>query len=192
MLCRYDTMALKSLDIFSVHGFPVGLVQCESNLLGIPNGRGGNVGSGGWSNIVLKYDRAKAYCENPFEIRHQNGRKVQVAIKGEWIGDFHVTSDKTEKRDVTLHCCSSTFSDLPAASMDAVLTDPPYYANVQYAELMDFCYTWLRRLATDSNSVFNKSSTRDENELTAILQWTGGFHISPKDCPPSLLKWRGR
>ena len=35
MLCRYDTMALKSLDIFSVHGFPVGLVQCESNLLGI-------------------------------------------------------------------------------------------------------------------------------------------------------------
>ena len=35
MLCRYDTMALKSLDIFSVHGFPVGLIQCESNFLGI-------------------------------------------------------------------------------------------------------------------------------------------------------------
>jgi len=35
MLCRYDTSALKSPDIFSVHGFPVGLVQCESNLLGI-------------------------------------------------------------------------------------------------------------------------------------------------------------
>ena len=29
MLCRYDTMALKSLDIFSVHGFPVGLVHCN-------------------------------------------------------------------------------------------------------------------------------------------------------------------
>ena len=35
MLCRYDAMALKSLDVFSVHGFPVGLVHCESNLLGI-------------------------------------------------------------------------------------------------------------------------------------------------------------
>ncbi len=33
MLCRYDTRALKSLDIFSVHGFPVGLVQCESSLM---------------------------------------------------------------------------------------------------------------------------------------------------------------
>ncbi len=39
MLCRYDTMALKSLDIFSVHGFPVGLIQCESNLLGDRNGK---------------------------------------------------------------------------------------------------------------------------------------------------------
>ena len=42
MLCRYDTMALKSLDIFSVHGFPVGLVQCESNLLGVPERLSGN------------------------------------------------------------------------------------------------------------------------------------------------------
>ena len=33
MLCRYDTTALKSLDIFSIHGFPVGLIACESNLL---------------------------------------------------------------------------------------------------------------------------------------------------------------
>ena len=43
MLCRYDTMALKSLDIFSVHGFPVGLIQCESNLLGIGDPQQENV-----------------------------------------------------------------------------------------------------------------------------------------------------
>jgi putative DNA methylase len=176
MLCRYDTMALKSLDIFSVHGFPVGLVQCESNLLGIPNGsRGTNVGSGGWSNIVLKYVRAKEYCEKPYEIKHQSGRKVQVAIKGEWIGESKGTIDGTESRGVNLYCCSSTFSNLPTASLDAVLTDPPYYANVQYAELMDFCYTWLRRLATDSNGVFNKSSTRDENELTGNITMDRGL-----------------
>src|SRR5437879_10223971 len=71
MLCRYDTMALKSLDIFSVHGFPVGLVQCESNLLGISDGNGSNVGSGGWSNIIAKYAKAKKYCDKPFEVRLQ-------------------------------------------------------------------------------------------------------------------------
>src|SRR5690606_40644697 len=63
MLCRYDTWALKSLDIFSVHGFPVGLVQCESNLLGITNGKSANVGSGGWTNIIDKYAKAKRYCD---------------------------------------------------------------------------------------------------------------------------------
>src|SRR3989337_417396 len=84
MLCRYDTMALKSLDIFSVHGFPVGLVQCESHLLGIPNGsKGMSVGSGGWANILDKYARAKAYCDEPFEIRHVQGRKIKVPIPDE-------------------------------------------------------------------------------------------------------------
>ena len=68
MLCRYDTMALKALDIFSVHGFPVGLVQCESNFTGIVNGSGTNVGSGGWTNIVDKYAKAKRYCDAPYEV----------------------------------------------------------------------------------------------------------------------------
>src|SRR5205823_14794468 len=80
MLCRYDTMALKSLDVFSVHGFRVGLVQCESNLLGISGDNGSNVGSGGWSNIVDKYSKAKKYCESPFEVRAHNGRKISVPI----------------------------------------------------------------------------------------------------------------
>ncbi|MBF7084228.1 DUF1156 domain-containing protein [Desulfallas sp. Bu1-1] len=176
MLCRYDTMALKSLDIFSVHGFPVGLFQCESNLLGIPNGsKGSNVGSGGWLNIISKYERAKAYCVSPFEIRHLGGRKVQVPIKGEWIGEKRYISGMPGKRNIELHCCSSTFSDLPSGSLDAVLTDPPYYANVQYAELMDFCYVWLRRLVKDDSGVFNKSSTRDENELTGNITMERGL-----------------
>src|SRR5436853_4934288 len=78
MLCRYDTMALKSLDVFSVHGFPVGLIQCESNLLGISGRNGAPVGSGGWLNIVEKFAKAKRYCVQPFEIRHEGSRRVEV------------------------------------------------------------------------------------------------------------------
>jgi len=50
--------------------------------------------------------------------------------------------------------------------VDAIFTDPPYFTNVQYAELMDFCYVWLRRLATDTGHVFCKPTTRDNEELT--------------------------
>jgi len=166
MLCRYDTMALKSLDVFSVHGFPVGLIQAESNLLGIPNGgQGANVGSGGWSNIIEKYASAKSYCQAPFEIQQRGRRKVVVHIQGEWIGDRRSPGDRPE-RDIDLHCASSTLEAPAPATVDAVLTDPPYFANVQYAELMDFCYVWLRRLAVDAGDAFHKASTRSENELT--------------------------
>jgi putative DNA methylase len=34
---------------------------------------------------------------------------------------------------------------LPAASVDAVVTDPPYYDNVMYAECSDYFYVWLKR-----------------------------------------------
>lgn len=164
MLCRYDTMALKSLDIFSVHGFPVGLVQCESNLLGITNGNGLQIGSGGWTNIVAKYVRAKRYCDEPFEVRRKGSRNIQVPVRGEWIGE---RLNGNRSRNVTLRCISATRADLPPASLDAVLTDPPYFGNVQYGELMDFCYVWLRRLAgTTGAGGFDRESSRSAEELT--------------------------
>ena len=162
LLCRYDTMALKSLDIFSVHGFPVGLVQCESNLLGIVNGAGLNVGSGGWSNIVDKYIKAKRYCEAPFEVRHSGSRKARIAIKGERIGE----SLNGTRRRVSIRCISATEAELAPESLDAVFTDPPYFGNVQYGELMDFCYVWLRRLVGTDAEGFNRPSTRSPDELT--------------------------
>lgn len=167
MLCRYDTQALKSLDIFSIHGFPVGLVQCESNLLGIVDSkRRTKVGSGGWGNIVEKYTRAKEYCQHPFEIKHKNGRKIQIPISGEWIGSNEATEACSGIRKVQLHCGNSEELDLMTASLDAVITDPPYYGNVQYAELMDFCFVWLRKLADTNIPAFNESSTRSQYELT--------------------------
>ncbi|MGA3086575.1 MAG: DNA methylase [Thermodesulfobacteriota bacterium] len=175
MLCRYDSMALKSLDIFSVHGFPVGLVQCESNFLGIINGGGMNVGSGGWANIIEKYYKAKAYCDAPFEIRHEHGRKIQVPVRGEWIGDQKNGTSPPIRRQVRLLSQSSMEADLQPRSVDAVFTDPPYYSNVQYAELMDFCYVWLRKLVGTGDPAFARGTTRDKQELTGNVNMERGL-----------------
>ncbi len=171
MLCRYDTMALKSLDIFSVHGFPVGLVHCESNLPGIVNDAGSNVGSGGWSNIVRKYIKAKRYCEAPYEVRHADSRKTRVPIDGERIGEVF----NGARRRVSIRCQSATEAELAPDSLDAVFTDPPYFGNVQYAELMDFCYVWLRGLAGKAAEGFDRPSTRSPNELTANVTLDRGL-----------------
>jgi len=175
MLCRYDSGALKSLDIFSVHGFPVGLVQCESNLLGISREDGTIVGSGGWINIIDKYAKAKSYCDRPFEIRYQGGRKTVVYLPGEWIGDQRNDGSYGEKRQVNLYCQSATSVSLPPNSLDAVLTDPPYFGNVQYAELMDFCYVWLRRLMGKNEDTFKLTSTRHPDELTGNVTMERGL-----------------
>jgi adenine-specific DNA methylase len=166
MLCRYDTMALKSLDVFSVHGFPVGLIQCESNLLGIAGRNGAPVGSGGWLNIVEKFAKAKRYCAQPFEIRQEGTRKIEVPITGEWIGSFRRGKNRDEHREIKLMCDDSSSTKLEGEKFDAVFTDPPYFGNVQYAELMDFCYVWLRKLMGASMPEFRNASTRHRNELT--------------------------
>ena len=172
MLCRYDARALKSLDIFSIHGFPVGLIQCESNLLGNVNGQGVNVGSGGWNNIIEKYVKAKRYCDEPFEVRRHGSRSVQVPIVGESIGPAHRNG---QQRAVAIHCADAATVSLPPNTLDAVFTDPPYFGNVQYGELMDFCYVWLRRLVGRDVKGFANSSTRSKQELTGNITQSRGL-----------------
>jgi adenine-specific DNA methylase len=162
MLCRYDTYALKCQDVFSVHGFPVGLVQCENNLLGIPR-----VGSGAFRHFVEKYVRAKDYCAAPFETRRDGKRKQVVPVPGERIeASFVDHFPAGEGRQALLRAVPAASVELPPESLDGVFTDPPYFANVQYAELMDFCYVWLRQGLVGDVAEFAPLSTRNADELT--------------------------
>ncbi|MGE3671521.1 MAG: DNA methylase [Polyangiaceae bacterium] len=158
LLCRYDTYALKCQDIFSVHGFPVGLVQCENNLLGIPG-----IGSGAFRHFVRKYLKAKQYCLSPFETRHSSKKKEIVYVEDETIAANVVTGfpKRNGSKQALLINAPSQDACLPANSLDGVFTDPPYYDNVQYAELIDFCFAWLRQSAS-----FSSETTRSAAELT--------------------------
>ena len=192
MLCRYDIMALKSLDIFSVHGFPVGLIQCESNILGIEGARGLPVGSGGWFNITEKFAKAKRYCQQPFEVRQEGSRKIEVPIPGEWIGTKPPNPHTTERRHVHLICGDSTALQ-GETRYDGVFTDPPYFGNVQYAELMDFCYVWLRKLVGTNYREFESDTTRNTGELTGnvnmgrdLVHFTEGLSSAFRKAGASL------
>ena len=89
-----------------------------------------------------------------------------MPINGEWIGDQPDGKTTEKRRDVELHCSDAATAEIPPRSLDAVFTDPPYFGNVQYAELMDFCYVWLRLLVNDDIEAFRSSSTRNSHELT--------------------------
>ena len=160
MLCRYDRQALKPTDVFAVHGFPVPRVSCEPHLLGV---RG--TGSGGFRHILAKYERAKRWCANPYETVHDGRRLRRIPTPPERLAPELVT-DPTElggSARALLCRASLSLTDLPAEFVDLVLTDPPYYANVQYAELMDFCYAWLRRLAP-ATSYFDTPTAKTDSD----------------------------
>ena len=176
MLCRYDSRVLKSLDIFSIHGFPVGQIQCESNFIGIMNpGRSMCIGSGGWANIIEKFKKAKSYCDHPFEVKFQGKTKKVIPIKGEWIGDHLDGNAATSQRRIDISCKDAGTSNLPDGSLDAVFTDPPYFGNIQYAELMDFCYVWLKKIIGKGSPAFSKASTRSPDELTGNMDMGRGL-----------------
>jgi len=163
MLCRYDTWALKCQDIFNIHGYPVGLVQCENNLVGIPK-----IGSGGFRHFIDKYLRAKRYCSKPFESVSEGKRKTLIYTSGERIAaDFVSTPPKpAHQRNALLVSGSVEDLGLSNDTVDGVFTDPPYFDNVQYAELIDFCYVWLRLILNPTLKQFESQSTRSPRELT--------------------------
>ncbi len=56
-----------------------------------------------------------------------------------------------------------------ATSGPVIVTDPPYYDNISYADLSDFFYVWLRPLLRDVYpSLFNSIVTPKSEEMTAI------------------------
>ena len=60
-------------------------------------------------------------------------------------------------------------------SVDLICMDPPYYNNVQYAELSDYFYVWQRRTLQDLYpSYFNRRLTNKQNEAVANPDRDGG------------------
>ena len=61
------------------------------------------------------------------------------------------------------------------AVMDAVITDPPYYDNIPYADVSDFFYVWLKRaLGSQYPEHFAADLTPKKAEITALASRHGG------------------
>ncbi len=65
-------------------------------------------------------------------------------------------------------------------SVDAIVTDPPYYATIQYAELADFFYVWQKRTLGDIfTDLFWSELTDKDREAVANPSRFRNMGISP-------------
>ncbi|EMA31928.1 adenine-specific DNA methylase [Haloarcula japonica DSM 6131] len=81
---------------------------------------------------------------------------------------FYVESESiTEDRVAGLNCKTSERMEEDDESVDYVITDPPYYDNVQYSELSDYFYVWLREVLKDEYEEFEPELVPKAREIVA-------------------------
>jgi adenine-specific DNA methylase len=58
---------------------------------------------------------------------------------------------------------------LPSDSVDSVITDPPYYSAIPYADLSDFFYCWLTRSLRDRHPALLRADTTPKEDECVVL-----------------------
>ncbi|NJN93252.1 MAG: hypothetical protein HC875_03740 [Anaerolineales bacterium] len=152
--------------MFSHHILKPERMPLEANVWGTDKS------SGSFLNLFQsRILRAVKYKEAPFEVsldktaKTKSGKKVfglSSAI-GADISPAYPINGLSEK-SVYLSCGNSARTDIPDNSVDVVITDPPFFDNVHYAELADFFYVW-QQLYFDEKDAFTDSTTRHPDEV---------------------------
>ena len=134
----------------------------EANLWGTPKS------SGAFSTMFAgRIRRAFDYAENPFEVSLQNGGKpAKVYGLSDRLGSeiAHDYREFEAGKAIYLSCGDSSRTDLPDRSVDAVITDPPFFDNVHYSQLADFFHVWQRHIL-GATGTRKSETTRADGEV---------------------------
>ena len=99
---------------------------------------------------------------NPFCTKTQNWM-AQI----DWVSKVVANLPKDVNHGVTYQADAST--TIHAEQGPVIVTDPPYYDNICYADLSDYFYVWLRPILREVHpGLFNGMLTPKHEEMTAI------------------------
>ncbi len=151
--------------MFAHHILKPERVPIEANVWGTPKS------SGSFSTMFKsRIGRALDYANDPFELRPgiRSGKKASEKIFGlsEKIG-FSLATDYRDfvgGKRIYVSCGDSSSTDIADGSVDAVLTDPPFFDNVHYSQLSDFFHVWQRHIL-GANGYRKIDTTRSPSEV---------------------------
>ncbi|MCC6440984.1 MAG: DUF1156 domain-containing protein [Rhodanobacteraceae bacterium] len=104
------------------------------------------MGYGPWSSTVEVIFKGGEWAETPWEAVSAEHLKRHVpSIANEISGKSEKVRPGDRLLGAETYCGSSTdLAYIPSASLDLVITDPPFGGLLHYSELSDFFYVWLR------------------------------------------------
>ncbi|UCE14997.1 MAG: DUF1156 domain-containing protein, partial [Candidatus Heimdallarchaeota archaeon] len=168
LLCEYHRKNHYIYNLFRKHAFPATLNPVENNVWGT------KFGTGTFKNFFAKTIKIKQFCQAPYESYiDETGatkRKSMLRPITSKIVPSYSELIQNSVKSVYLYCNSSSQIQIPSDSVDLVITDPPYYDNVQYSELADFYYVWLRLGLKDTYPWFNAPLTPKTAEIVKNLK----------------------
>ena len=151
--------------MFAHHILKPERVPLEANLWGTPKSSGSFMTM--FEGRIL---RAMDYADGPFELRLAGGqgRKAteKVYVLSEPLG-FEIAADYAafeQGQRVYLSCGDSSQTDLADGSVDAIVSDPPFFDNVHYSQLADFFHVWQRHILGHEGPR-RSQTTRSEAEV---------------------------
>jgi len=139
--------------VFARHDFQPKLTICEQNVWGLNAG-----GIGTFIRRFALVASGVAYQHHGYDVRYssQNGKRVREEVQTECLRSETVTAndqfDKTTNG--TAYLVSEDSRSLLGSlksKVNFVITDPPYADNVNYSELSDFYYVWLKAGLPDTS-----------------------------------------
>ena len=109
------------------------------------------LGRGNWASSIEGIIEGKDWCKDPWDtVSAEWLKRISPAIGASVTGK----SEKTRPGDPVTggqvsQGSSTELSQFADSSIDLVITDPPFGEIMQYAELADFFYVWLRLVLKD-------------------------------------------
>ena len=165
MFCRYQQNAYKICNIFFNHAYVPITMPVENCVWGT------KLGTGTFDKTIQKILRGKRFNKNIYDLSAKklaNGRYDSIQIKN---GDTVETTPVTDYANIDgkhplLRCSDSRRLDfIPDETVDMVLTDPPYGANVMYSELIDFFHVWNYQSSIADQIGFTEPLSPKANEI---------------------------
>jgi len=158
MLCEYRRKINAIYNMFKGHDFHATKNPVENNIWGT------KYGNGAFKNHFEILIPAKQYSLTPFEKYIHNGKTLHKLMRMQIVGKIGNFYDNN-KSNIIITCGDSSYLDIPNKSVDAIITDPPYYGNVMYSELSEFYYAWLRLVLKDKYEYFRSEHVPNATEV---------------------------
>jgi len=140
--------------------------------------------------------KAIEWSRAPIERIIYNGASKKLEIVGEIDSGFaekEPSALKSGKRKYYLHQGDAGKFELPQGSVDFVVTDPPYFDNVQYSDLSNFFRVWLQHLLPDeANWKYAETDSAVSNEANAKGTYANMLARIWRNCYVSLKPPHGR